>query len=622
MEFIFSRYRNLTVLLVVIVAQLVLIAYQVKTSKDVPLIRVWAVTTVTPIEQVLETVRRNTSGFVENYFVLLRTRKDNETLRQQLNRLKLENQYLASELSRADRARALIAFQAHSQSKTLAAQIIGNAAGANSKAVFIDRGSTSGVEAGMAVVTPDGIVAKVVAAYPTASLILLLTDANFAAGVISQNNSVHGTVKGQGHDGTLLVDYIQNEEKVDIGEWFYTSGEDRVFPRGFPVGQVTTIRNGAKSKEVYVTPSGLQSGLQEVLVVLRGVHQEIPSVQIASAGYKLLAPPAEKGSGLVGFPQETTVVTEADRLKEQYRQVGVAEKHVFGDGVPGSPPPDFTKMGLPKTDETAANAQSPTTPAAPLPGLSREREQAGVTAPAAPVKGAGNPAIAVVKPTTPGTPATVGANGVKTVPGGVPATASVAANGVKVPPPTVPGTLAKTAVPTVAPNGVKTPPPTTAGVAGKAVTPTVAANGVKTTPTTAPAAGTSASNLTANAGTTPPPAIAAKPKPRLSGPLLVTDPTDADPTEAAPPPAPSRPERASRPNESELNEFGEPKQQQKTVSKRAISVDGSTEILPPAPPPRSRTKPVVDKTTDLLPRGATPLVPRQPSGAAVPPRAR
>ena len=50
----------------------------------------------------------------------------------------------------------------------------------------------------MAVVTPDGIVGKVVAAYPTASLVLLITDPNFAAGVISQKNRVHGTLEGPG----------------------------------------------------------------------------------------------------------------------------------------------------------------------------------------------------------------------------------------------------------------------------------------------------------------------------------------------------------------------------------------------------------------------------------------
>src|SRR6267143_1481063 len=125
MEFLLNRYRNLTVLLVVIVAQLLLIAYQVKTNKDIPLIRVWAVTTVTPIERTLEFVRRNTWGFVEDYFVLIGTHKENSRLKEELGRLKLENQYLRTELSSSDRARALSVFQSHSPSKTVAARVIG-----------------------------------------------------------------------------------------------------------------------------------------------------------------------------------------------------------------------------------------------------------------------------------------------------------------------------------------------------------------------------------------------------------------------------------------------------------------------------------------------------------------
>ena len=74
MDFFLSRYRHLTVLLIVIAAQLLLIAYQVRTNRDVPLIRVWAVTAVTPVEQGLEFVRRYTWGFVEDYFVLLGVR--------------------------------------------------------------------------------------------------------------------------------------------------------------------------------------------------------------------------------------------------------------------------------------------------------------------------------------------------------------------------------------------------------------------------------------------------------------------------------------------------------------------------------------------------------------------
>ena len=157
MDFFLSRYRNLTVLLIVIVAQLLLIAYQVKTNNNVPLMRVWAVTAVTPVETALELVRRYTWGFVVDYFVLLNVRSENEKLQRDNGQLKMENHYLKAELGTADRARALSVFQAQSPSKTVAGRVIGNGTGANSKVVFIDRGSTSGVESGMAVVTPDGI---------------------------------------------------------------------------------------------------------------------------------------------------------------------------------------------------------------------------------------------------------------------------------------------------------------------------------------------------------------------------------------------------------------------------------------------------------------------------------
>ena len=373
MDFFLSRYRNLTVLLVLIAAQLVLIAYQVRSNKDVPLIRVWAVTAVTPVEQVLEIVRRYTWGFVEDYFVLLGVRSENEKLKHDIGQLKLENHYLKSELGTADRARALSVFQQHSPSKTVAARVIGNGTGANSKVVFVDRGSTSGVESGMAVVTPDGIVGKVVDAYPTASLVMLVIDGNFAGGVISQKNHVRGTLKGTGHS-ECLVDYVQNEEKVDVGEWFYTSGEDRIFPKGFPVGQVSVVRPGRTFKEIFLTPSGLQGGAEEVLIVLQGVHQQIPEGEMASPGYKILPSPPDttaEAPGPTGQPAALT--TDADKLREQYKQAGEEQHHVFGEGLPGSKPPDFTKIqgvratvaqppaGAPKPG--AANAEASKNPA-------------------------------------------------------------------------------------------------------------------------------------------------------------------------------------------------------------------------------------------------------------------
>jgi rod shape-determining protein MreC len=362
MDFFLSRYRHLTVLLVVITAQLLLIAYQVKTNKDIPLIRVWAVTAVTPVEQGLELVRRYTWGFVEDYFVLLGVRGQNDKLRNENGQLKIENNYLKSELATADRARALSVFEARSPSKTVAARVIGNGTGANSKVVFVDRGSTSGVEGGMAVVTPDGIVGKVVEAYPTASLVMLITDPTFAAGVVSQKNRVHGTLKGQGH-AECLVDYVQMEEHVDIGEWFYTSGDDRIFPKGFPVGQVTAAPNGKTFKEIYISPSGMQGGVEEVLIVLQGVHQEVPGAEVASPAYSLMPAPTEIIQTPEGGPPPGSLSTDADRLRAIYKDVGIEQKHTYGEGPPGTKPPDFTKIpsvhGVPPPNAAAQPLTSP-----------------------------------------------------------------------------------------------------------------------------------------------------------------------------------------------------------------------------------------------------------------------
>ena len=456
MEFFLSRYRNITVLLTVILGQLLMIAYQVKGNRDLPLIRVWAVTTVTPVEATFEFVRRYTWGFVEDYFVLLNVRGQNEKLKHENGELKLENHYLKSELATADRARALSVFQAHTQSKTLAARVIGNGTGANSRVVFVDRGSASGVENGMAVVTPDGIVGKVVEAYPTASLVMLITDGNFAAGVISQKNRVRGTLKGVGHS-QIQVEYVQNEEKIDLGEWLFTSGDDRIFPKGFPVGQVSVVRSGKTFKEIYVTPSGLQGGLEEVLIVLQGVHQEIPEGQIASSGYNILpAPPESAAETPQPTGQPSVLMTDADKLREQYKQAGAAQNLVIG--TTGAKPPDFTK--IPGVRAGAPQQNLPTVPAKPVvPGAP------GATAGAA--------------------PGTTSAPAVQTQAAPGAATASTVAPPVKKP---------------------ATNPPTTEAVGPKA-------------------------------------------RPRPTAPILVTDPTDADPSGevVAPQPKTDKPASTAKP---------------------------------------------------------------------------
>ncbi|MCP5109737.1 MAG: rod shape-determining protein MreC, partial [bacterium] len=344
--------------------QLVLLGYQVRNQQDVRLIRVWAVTAVTPAARVLEWARSGVTGLLDHYLLLIRVREENEYLRQELGDLKLEAQHLRAELAMADRAKAMAAFEQRNPFRTVAARIIGAGTGADSKVVFIDRGTASGVLRGMAVVTPDGVVGRVRASYPTASQIVLITDSSFAAGVISQTNHVQGTLKGTGA-GLCAVDYVRADETLEEGEWFYTSGDDRVFPRGLPVGQVIEFTNGATLKEVSVAPSGLRNGLEAVLVILEGMHQPVPDATVAAGEQPMLSPPVQPGDAANSQTDPAaTLRTDADQLLERYSEIGEAQGHVFGEGIPGSRPPEFNQ---PPESSLPASPLPAGSPGAPQP---------------------------------------------------------------------------------------------------------------------------------------------------------------------------------------------------------------------------------------------------------------
>ncbi len=398
MESFLNRYRNITVLLLVIFAQLILLAVQVKNGRDVRMIRVWSVTAVSPVATVIEAVRGGTIGLVRNYVTLRDTNAEKRRLQTEVDKLRLENIFLKNELNTADRAKALQVFQTQVRSQTVAATVIGTGPGATSKVVFVDRGTASGVKRGMGVVTPDGIVGKVFEAFPTASEVLLITDPNFAAGVISQKTGVRGTVKGTGTP-LCKVDYIAQEDKIQPGEWVYTSGDDRIFPRGFPVGIVKISRDAQPYREVYIDPVGAQHGLSDVLILVDPVHQEIPAEPPQNQQVFLApAPPGQPADDAAG--QQRAPVsggTEADKLKRLYKETGDAQGHVFGEGAPGTKPPDFTHLGQQPQAPAAAGASKPPSGAAPAPAQSGTPANPGAK-PATPA-----PAVPKNVPAIPGT---------------------------------------------------------------------------------------------------------------------------------------------------------------------------------------------------------------------------
>ena len=211
----------------------------------------------------------------------------------------------------------------------------------------------------MAVVTPDGIVGRVLAVFPTASQVLSVTDPAFAAGVESQKNHVHGILKGLGN--SARVDFVPTGQKVEQGELFFTSGEDRIFPKGLPVGKVTSVKEGSNFQDIIVQPAGTETAAEEVLVIIDAVHQSIPSV-LPQDSPVFLTPDLKPGDTTAIPETQGGPASPAGKLRDQYKKIGEAQKHVFGEGVPGSPAPNFN-LKVPGVNAPA----SPATPAVPLP---------------------------------------------------------------------------------------------------------------------------------------------------------------------------------------------------------------------------------------------------------------
>ncbi len=263
-----SRHKSLVLLAGVIVLQILMLAVQIKRDSEGRLIRVWTVGAVSPFE------RAGSSGFGwfrdtwRHYFALQNTTKENEQIRRENDALKLQISQLQGKAAEADRLAVLLNFrQSHGEVPMLGARVIGTGAGTASLTIQLDRGERDGIRKNMGVITPDGVVGKVIEAYPNAALVLLLTDKESGVGAMLADSRTQGPVGGQG-EPLLVMKYVANDDTVNLGERVITSGMDRIFPRDLPVGTVADIKPGNPFKQIRIKPAANLERLEEVLVLL------------------------------------------------------------------------------------------------------------------------------------------------------------------------------------------------------------------------------------------------------------------------------------------------------------------------------------------------------------------
>ena len=268
-----THRRPIVLLSAVLVIQVLLLAIQIRRPGQVRLIRVWSVGLVTPIESAASWIVGRLGAGWNNYVSLHQVRRENEQLRRELNDLRMRTGQLESRSAEATRLAALLAFRdSHPAGALLGARIIGAGPG-SSRTVYLDRGENDGVRKDMGVITPEGVVGKVLEVYSSTSQVLLITDKDGGVGCLLAGSRTQGVARGQG-EALLLMSYVNNDENVAIGESVLTSGIDRIFPKDLPVGNVVGMHNGNPFKVIDVRPAARLDRLEEVFVMLSRAEWE------------------------------------------------------------------------------------------------------------------------------------------------------------------------------------------------------------------------------------------------------------------------------------------------------------------------------------------------------------
>src|SRR5208283_4761378 len=186
MDTFLGRYKNLIVLAAILFAQIIGLAVQVRRPSqagDTRLIRLWAISAVTPVESFVVHSQKWVQNAWTSYAYLRGVRRENRELRAQLERMKIEEARLSEDARMARRVQTLLGFKEQYVESTVAAQVIGTSGSEQSRVLYIDKGARDGIKPDMAVITPTGIVGKIVQVFPGSSQVLPINDQFSGVGV-------------------------------------------------------------------------------------------------------------------------------------------------------------------------------------------------------------------------------------------------------------------------------------------------------------------------------------------------------------------------------------------------------------------------------------------------------
>ena len=261
------RQRPGVLLGAAILLHVVLISVQVNTASGLPVLQVVTFGSFSEVQRATMAVVDGVRGVWSGYIALQHVQIENTALKQEMQTLQIRLQEERAEAQRTDNLRQLLELRERAGLDTTAAEVIAAAASPEFRTVTIDKGSSHGLQTDMAVISPAGVVGRVILPSGRAAKVQLLIDRNAAAGALIERTRVQGVVVGFG-DGSLRMEYVPGTADVKTGDLVVTSGIDGIYPKGFVIGTIDHVDRGlGQYHEITVRPAVDFSRLEEVLVV-------------------------------------------------------------------------------------------------------------------------------------------------------------------------------------------------------------------------------------------------------------------------------------------------------------------------------------------------------------------
>ena len=259
---------------VLLLANLIIMAVDARDSVTRQrLLRVWIQALASPAQSISTGASGAGSNFVRQIVNFRSTAVENERLKQQLATVQLELRNAQQATADNERLQALLNLKQQTGYDQVTARVIARDSSTWFNTITINRGSSSGVALNMPVVTGGGIVGRVIALSPWTAQVMMITDEKAAAGAIVGQlgaSGALGPVRGLGQSGLIEMRYVSGLEKVEVGDYILTTGQDGIYPPGLTVGEVVEVKPGTATQahQILIRPGAKLDQLEEVAVLL------------------------------------------------------------------------------------------------------------------------------------------------------------------------------------------------------------------------------------------------------------------------------------------------------------------------------------------------------------------